>query len=136
MVMKKYLYVILTVGLFTATTETLNAEDNILLPDDYFEINAVNNDIGDAGVLLIKPAPHWTLDRERQNELIEENSFNESSEDGIITQAGMASAERKIDGRNSGSLPKTLKVGQSAQAKPRAYEDETSLGDWVFDFPK
>lgn len=136
MVMKNYLYVILAIGFFTVTTETANAEDNIILSDDYFAIDSVNNEIADEGALVIKPSPHWTLDRERESELIEEITFNENSADGIITQAGMASAERKIAGRNSGPLPKTLKVGQSAQTKHRADAVETSLGDWVFDFPK
>ena len=136
MVMKKYIYVILTIGLFIATTETANAEDNILLSDDYFKINAVNNEIVDEGVLSIKPSPNWTLNRERENELIEESSLNENSADGIITQAGMAPAKNNNDGRKNGPLPKTLKVGHSAQAIPRAYEAETSLGDWIFDFPK
>ena len=136
MVMKNYLYVILAIGFFTVTTETANAEDNILFSGDYFAINSVNNEIVGAGALVIKPSPDWALDRERESELIEESSFNESSADGIITQAGVASAERKIAGRDSGSLPKTLKVGQSAQAKHRADAVETSLGDWVFDFPK
>ncbi len=152
MIMKKQIYVILTMALFAGTTEFSIAEDNIRLSDDYFEINPANNSAAEEGVLSIEPSKNWNLKREMENSLIEESSFNENSADGIITQEGMASAPGKNDGLmqtasqntvkenndgpNSASLPKKLKVRQKAKSIPQADPVETSLGDWVFDFPK
>jgi len=119
---------------------------------------------GKGGIFSIKPSPNWNLKREREKELIEAISLNENSPDGIITQEGMTLAknnrsltqtasqntlkQNKNGGpspvkrsklneeeRNSGVFPKTLKVRHEAQSQAQATNVETSLGDWVFDFP-
>jgi hypothetical protein len=116
-------------------------------------------------VLSIEPSPNWNLQRDREYELIEESSVNENSFDGIITQGGIELANNTPDvmrsgnqstlypNSNSGSLsspsananeaqkqaeplPKTLKVRPESQPEDEDPIVESSLGDWVFDFPK
>ena len=180
--MKKYVYVLLTLALFAASSEFLNAEDTIQLSDEYFDIyssdqknaapqaegitTADAEEISDDGILSIRPAPNWTLKRERENKLIGETSFNNNSPDAIITREGLAPAEhitsamtqavpenaltqnqsgnpapailaqRNEKKRSGGAVPKTLRVRHETQPKAHAADTETELGDWVFDFPK
>lgn len=150
MIIKKHIYVLLTMALLAASSDVLNAEENIQLSDEYFEINSGENqnsasrpgvkvkgaagDAGQKGILAITPAPAWTLNRERENELIEEISFNENSPDGIISREGM----RASGGPSPVMLAKQNAGKKSGRALPKIPdpEIETILGDWVFDFPK
>jgi hypothetical protein len=175
--MEKLLSTIITISLISTTPGILIAEENIQLSDDYFEIKAsedntsliqLKNKIAmgeNEGLLSIEPSPDWNIQRDRENELIEETSFNESSFDGIITQNGIELAKNTPDVTKSGNqkvlnhdakgdssssqsedinrvteennaLPKTLKVRPESHPDDEEPIVESSLGDWVFDFPK
>ncbi|MGV7220372.1 MAG: hypothetical protein ACQ9MH_02455 [Nitrospinales bacterium] len=171
--MQKILSTFIAISLLSTTPGILLAEDNIQFSDDYFEIkasedetpqNQINNQIaknGSEGILSIKPSPNWNLQRDRENALIEEVSFNENYDDGIITQNGVELAKSTTDVMQSGdqnssnsdstnnsislrdedikrdhSLPKTLKVRPESQPEDEEPIVESNLGDWVFDFPK
>lgn len=175
--MEKLLSTYFAIALLSVTPGILFAQDNIQLSDDYFEINSTQdtnpssqpspnvNTSDDKVLLTIEPSPNWNLQRDRENELIEEASFNENAFDGIITQKGVELAKNTPDIMRSGSqntlnrdatskslsppsvntnevprkenvLPKTLKVRPESQPEDQESVVGSSLGDWVFDFPK
>lgn len=175
--MEKFLSTYFAIALLSVTPGILFAQDNIQLSDDYFEINTTKdtspssqpntnvNTNDDKGLLTIEPSPNWNLQRDQENELIEEASFNENAFDGIITQKGVELAKNTPDIMRSGSqnasnrdatnkslsppsvntnegsrkdnaLPKTLKVRPESQPEDQEPIVESNLGDWVFDFPK
>ena len=175
--MEKLLSTIVAISLISTTPGILIAEENIQLSDDYFEIKASEDNTsliqqisqpamgGNDGLLSIKPSPNWNLQRDRENELIEETSFKENSMDGIITQNGIELAKKTPDVTKSGN-PKTLNhdatddslsvqsdniigtteknsaLSKTLKVRPESHPDdeepivESNLGDWVFDFPK
>jgi hypothetical protein len=175
--MEKLMSTCFAMFLLSTTPGILIAEENIQLSDDYFEIKAsedetsrkqLNNQIAkkeNEGLLSIEPSPNWNLQRDRENELIEEASFSENSFDGIITQNGIELVKNTPDVMQSGvqntsskdgtddslshqsfqadevpnkenALPKTLKVRPESQPEDQKPIVESNLGDWVFDFPK
>jgi len=175
--MEKLLSTCFAIVLLSSIPGVLFAEENIQLSDDYFEINASEDNTSsmqlknqvpkneNEGFLSIEPSPNWNLQRNHENDLIEETSFQESSFDGIITQKVVELAKNNPDlmragkhghlntGASNGSLshrsskikdiqnkenalPKTLKVRPESQPEDEDPIVESSLGDWVFDFPK